>query len=111
MINLSAMINPCHPPLKLRINANLVAHSRNIKMYKDYDDSATNENLHYRSNVYKGGEGEEKPIMGRPCAQAHRCIRLSQTKNVLNNLSLQWRKQNAVTPLSKTRPYGIEMPS
>ncbi|GBP69631.1 5-formyltetrahydrofolate cyclo-ligase [Eumeta japonica] len=43
--------------------------------------------------------------MGRPCARAHRCVRLSQTKNLLNNLDLQWRKQNAVTPTSQTRPF------
>ncbi|GBP87446.1 hypothetical protein EVAR_61486_1 [Eumeta japonica] len=48
---------------------------------------------------------EEKPLMGRPCARAHRCIRLSQTKNLLNNLYLQWRMQNAVTATSQTRQF------
>ncbi|GBP71673.1 hypothetical protein EVAR_8279_1 [Eumeta japonica] len=28
----------------------------------------------------RDGEGGKKPIMGRPCARAHRCVRLSQTK-------------------------------
>ncbi|GBO99398.1 hypothetical protein EVAR_612_1 [Eumeta japonica] len=49
--------------------------------------------------------------MGRPCARAHRCVRLSQTKNLLNNMNLQWREQNAITPSFKTRPYDMEMPS
>ncbi|GBP44056.1 hypothetical protein EVAR_85210_1 [Eumeta japonica] len=49
--------------------------------------------------------------MGRPCARAHRCVRLSQTKNLLNNVNLQWREQNAITLSFKTRPYGMEMPS
>ncbi|GBP30485.1 hypothetical protein EVAR_20938_1 [Eumeta japonica] len=57
------------------------------------------------SSCERGGEGREKPIMGRPCVRAHRCVRLSQTKNLLNNLCLQWRKQNAVTPISQTRPF------
>ncbi|GBP07935.1 Solute carrier family 46 member 3 [Eumeta japonica] len=55
--------------------------------------------------VRKNREGGEKPIMGRPCARAHGCVRLSRTKNLLNNLCLQWRKQNAVTPTSQTRPF------
>ncbi|GBP20177.1 hypothetical protein EVAR_5608_1 [Eumeta japonica] len=59
----------------------------------------------------RAGEGGEKPIMGRPCARAHRCVRLSQTKNLLNNVNLQWREQNAITPSFKTRPYDMEMPS
>ncbi|GBP34707.1 hypothetical protein EVAR_31577_1 [Eumeta japonica] len=46
------------------------------------------------------GKEEEKPIMGRPCARSHECVRLAGTKNLLNNLNLQWRKQNAMTPPS-----------
>ncbi|GBP60160.1 hypothetical protein EVAR_41850_1 [Eumeta japonica] len=61
--------------------------------------------------IVRGGEGGEKPIMGRLCARAHMCVRLSQTKNLLNNVNLQWREQNAITPSFKTRPYGMEMPS
>ncbi|GBP86629.1 hypothetical protein EVAR_85762_1 [Eumeta japonica] len=57
------------------------------------------------SSCERGGEGGEKPIMGRPCAWAYKCVRFSQTKNLLNNLGLQWRKQNAVTPTSQTRPF------
>ncbi|GBP93228.1 hypothetical protein EVAR_90139_1 [Eumeta japonica] len=56
------------------------------------------ENDCFFSPCERGGEGGEKPIMGRLCARAHRCVRLSQTKNLLNNLSLQWREQNAITP-------------
>ncbi|GBP43305.1 hypothetical protein EVAR_31189_1 [Eumeta japonica] len=52
----------------------------------------------------RGGKEEKNP-MGRPCARAHRCVRLSQTKNLLNNVDLRWRKQNAVTPSSRTRPF------
>ncbi|GBP68575.1 hypothetical protein EVAR_46915_1 [Eumeta japonica] len=59
----------------------------------------------------RDGEGGEKPLMGRPCARAHRCVRLAQTKNLLNNVNLQWREQNAITPSFKKRPYGMEMPS
>ncbi|GBP33325.1 hypothetical protein EVAR_30914_1 [Eumeta japonica] len=44
----------------------------------------------------EGWEG--KNLMGRPCARAHRCVRLAQTKNLLNNVNLQWREQNAITP-------------
>ncbi|GBP34731.1 hypothetical protein EVAR_25735_1 [Eumeta japonica] len=59
----------------------------------------------------RGGEGGEKAIMGRPCARAHGCVRLAWTKNLLNNLDLHWRKQNAMKPSSQTRPFGIKMPS
>ncbi|GBP36324.1 Cytosolic endo-beta-N-acetylglucosaminidase [Eumeta japonica] len=67
--------------------------------------------LSFFSPCERGGEGGEKPIMDRPCARAHRCVRLSQTKNLLNNVNLQWREQNAITPSFKTRPYDMEMPS
>ncbi|GBP43086.1 hypothetical protein EVAR_96348_1 [Eumeta japonica] len=51
----------------------------------------------------RGGDGGEQSIMGRPCARAHRCVRLSQTKNFLNNLWLQCRKLKALIPSSGTR--------
>ncbi|GBP18138.1 hypothetical protein EVAR_12919_1 [Eumeta japonica] len=53
----------------------------------------------------RGGEEGEKPIMGRLCTRAHGCVRLSRAKNLLNNLFLRWRKQNAMMPSSKTRPF------
>ncbi|GBP55016.1 hypothetical protein EVAR_34491_1 [Eumeta japonica] len=61
--------------------------------------------------VRKGGEGGEKPIMGRPCARAHGCVRLSRTKNLLNNLYLLCRKPMALTPSSKRDHYDMEMSS
>ncbi|GBP82207.1 hypothetical protein EVAR_103655_1 [Eumeta japonica] len=81
-------------------------------IYKTKDNQLKLETwLHPFSPCERDGEGGEKPLMGRPCARAHRCVRLAQTKNLLNNVNLQWREQNAITPSFKKRPYGMEMPS
>ncbi|GBP55098.1 hypothetical protein EVAR_46395_1 [Eumeta japonica] len=62
--------------------------------------------------VRKGWKGGEKPIMGRPRAGAHRCVRLARTKNFLKNLNLQWRKRNAMTHHHLKRGlFVIVMPS
>ncbi|GBP06457.1 Trypsin [Eumeta japonica] len=65
-------------------------------------------------SVRRGGKGGKNPIMGRPYARAHRCVSLSRTKNFLNDLNLQWCKQNTVTPTAlhlKRGHFGIVMPS
>ncbi|GBP17653.1 hypothetical protein EVAR_8649_1 [Eumeta japonica] len=63
----------------------------------------------------RDGEGGKKPIMGRPCARAHRCVRLSQTKKPPKQLIMQWRLKlesyKAMTPTSVRGHFGMEMPS
>ncbi|GBP31760.1 hypothetical protein EVAR_4999_1 [Eumeta japonica] len=95
-------------------NLNVEEHSPKLVLIRDNDSDRRNGKkveiivlADFRVMFYpckRSGEGGEKPIMGRPCARAHGCVRLARTKQLLNMLLLQCRKPQALTPSSEMQP-------